>query len=108
MKSIDTIVCVAPTPPALIDENGYTWYLWWADVYPDVVLMVPPESLELYRQHPDWGALFKNIRAYDPTGIVSLTEGNASDGKTYRLDGSPVQTLKPGIYIRDGRKVVVK
>ena len=108
MKCFETIVCLAPTPPALIDENGYTWSLWWADVFPDVVLMVPPESVELYRQHPDWGALFKNIRAYDPTGIASLTNDNATDGKTYRLDGTPALSTQSGIYIRDGRKVVVK
>lgn len=107
---LETIVCLAPTPPAAMDEDGSTWWLGFTGFYQDqgIVLMVPRESVELYRQDPIWGEFFKNnIRAYDPTGIASLTDDNAKADKLYRLDGTPAQSTKPGFYVKNGKKLIL-
>ena len=69
--------------------------------------MVPEESVEMYQKDPDWG-MFKNIVAISATGIVTQTASASIDGRLYRLDGTPSQGNKPGIYIQNGRKVIVK
>lgn len=43
------------------------------------------------------------------TAILSVSAGSNSDGKIYDLNGNQVKTpLKKGIYIKNGRKVVIK
>ena len=43
------------------------------------------------------------------TAIQSVSAGSNSDGKIYDLNGNQVKTpLKKGIYIKNGRKVVIK
>jgi chaperone required for assembly of F1-ATPase len=43
------------------------------------------------------------------TAIQSVSAGSNNDGKIYDLNGNQVKTpLKKGIYIKNGRKVVIK
>lgn len=42
------------------------------------------------------------------TGIGTINENRKADGIYYNLMGQPVANPTPGIYIRDGRKVIVK
>jgi hypothetical protein len=43
-----------------------------------------------------------------PTGIVSLTDDHKKDDKLYRLDGTPVLNPKSGIYIKNGKKMMIR
>ena len=52
-----------------------------------------------------------NDSQYDPTGISSITsEPSLNSGICYDLNGRRLneKALKPGIYIRQGKKVVMK
>jgi hypothetical protein len=70
---------------------------------------------EAYTTHADVnGARPNNIRIapqpkYDVTGIKTL-ESDATEGTWYSLDGRKMQTQpqRKGIYISNGKKVVVK
>jgi hypothetical protein len=44
-----------------------------------------------------------------PTGINSLTPSQKGEGSVYyNLNGQRVKTLRQGLYIRDGKKMVIK
>ena len=80
-----------------------------ADVYETAELIVPDESLELYMAAPDWQR-FKNIRgANGRTGIAGVHTRTDAAPAVYDLQGRRL-TKQPqrGVYIQDGKKVVVK
>ena len=43
-----------------------------------------------------------------PDGINEVEQNSTGDGKVYNLNGVPVNTLSKGVYIINGKKVVVK
>jgi hypothetical protein len=53
-----------------------------------------------------------DVQAVTPMGIENLEEPTVQRGRIYNLDGqymgNSVQGLQPGIYIRDGRKLIIK
>ena len=42
------------------------------------------------------------------TGILSVDNNDDDNGKTYNIMGMPVSSMKHGVFIRNGKKVVVK
>lgn len=53
------------------------------------------------------GKLF--IEDYTPTGISHISTSKPVDDKnTYDMNGRPVSSVKKGVYIQNGRKVVIK
>ena len=108
-SNLECIVCLAPAVPFHTPRN---FSPEWADDYNarQAVLLVPEESVELYRQDPYWGKL-TNIYAYkDPTAIASvLSENNNASGVYFDLQGRRLSG-KPskGVYIENGKKRVVK
>ena len=42
------------------------------------------------------------------TGILSVDNNDGDNGKTYNIMGMPVSSMKHGVFIRNGKKVVVK
>lgn len=46
--------------------------------------------------------------AADATGIVNVTAKETTDNQYYTLDGRPVENPTPGVYILNGKKVVIK
>lgn len=43
-----------------------------------------------------------------PTGIKGIQTATVTDGAVYNMNGQRVQTLSKGMYIRDGKKFIVK
>ena len=70
------------------------------------VLHVPAETAELYRAADQWSA-FDNIDEMI-TGIDAIAIDRMGDGTYYNLLGQPVKNPTTGIYILDGKKVLVK
>ena len=70
------------------------------------VLHVPAETAELYRAADQWSA-FDNIDEMI-TGIDAIASDRKGDGTYYNLLGQPVKNPTSGIYILDGKKVLVK
>lgn len=104
-----TVICYAAIPPICLEND-----IW--SVSNDAVLRVPKESIELYEQAVFWQHFFRwaNVEAIeDVTGIESA-EADVPYMHTdavYDLSGrriADVESLKSGIYIVNGKKVVIK
>ena len=95
-----SVYCYAENPPAC--EAG-TWDYRLSKERLKYILYVPEGSEEKYRNNEGWNG-FKEIRSIPSTDIMLATAGHQQDGKTYRLDGTPVQSTKQGIYIKNGKK----
>ena len=76
-------------------------------------LHVPDEAINDYCQAKPWKD-FKSIVALTddnpkPAGVNAVTSnGKATEGKIYRLDGQCVKQHRKGLYIVNGRKVTIK
>lgn len=104
-----TVICYAAIPPICLEND-----IW--SVSNDAVLRVPKESIELYEQAVFWQHFFRwaNVETIeDVTGIESA-EADVPYMHTdavYDLSGrriADVENLKSGIYIVNGKKVVIK
>ena len=119
-KKLKTIICHAINPPKtgpVSSPYGYgsgcghekfASYQWSI-----ITLYVPRESLEDYYFHNVWGEI-DNIYAIDemvetPTFINStIANGVIMDDVWYSLDGTKVDEPTKGVYIKNGKKYVVK
>ena len=66
-----------------------------------------------YNQPPHLGYylpdFIESFQGNDPTGIVEIKEdGGLDNGPVYNLHGVPVDKPTKGIYITNGKKVIVK
>lgn len=77
---------------------------------PNIKLYVPVGCKEAFSQTPYWGLM--DIREYDFNAGVETVTSDAlpADGKLYDLQGRLTETTgaTPGVYVRDGRKILVR
>jgi hypothetical protein len=108
VSNLTQIISSAATPPtcgtqALDDINKW-----------NCTLKVPMESLAEYQQAEQWKDFF--FIEGTETGIGNISSNRPSDGKcdVYGADGrlirrnANVRSLKKGLYIINGKKVLVK
>ena len=81
-------------------------------VYDNAVLYVPTGTKSLYEKREPWN-LFFDIVEMDFTGIDEVLdevkgEGGKVEGIYYDLNGRVVENPSSGIYIINGKKVVIK
>jgi hypothetical protein len=69
-------------------------------------LYVPTGSLEAYQNALIWKD-FQHIIGMDYTGISNVSASTKTN-ITYTLDGRRVENPTKGIYIMNGKKVVIK
>lgn len=89
----------------------------WPSVFSDysATLYVPEGSLSVYRETSPW-SMFENIIEKTGSGINDVNTEESSEVVVYNLHGvrmnistrEELSTLLPGLYIVNGRKVVVK
>ena len=105
------VYCYAENVPRMVDEYGYQCtdafegsYIEYATLY------VPAESVSSYSSTTPWSN-FKKIVPLTPeeTDVKSLRQMTSAN-HYFMLDGRKVtgQPTKKGVYIVDGRKVVMK
>jgi hypothetical protein len=99
---------------SFIQEPFATTSNCWYVVPKDIPLYVPYGTKEIYQSTDGWKE-FTNIIEMDETaGIESLTSDSSAKGEEsgniYSLDGRKVSNsgLPKGIYIKNGKKVVIK
>ena len=88
--------------PAVVEVSNFT-----EEQFASVELNVPAGSLAAYQAADVWKE-FLNIKEFDATGIEELKSENGKVQTTYDLQGRKVDTLNKGLYIIDGKKVLVK
>ena len=99
----------------LVDEDGHetsdngafaeeTYH--WSELY------MPEGSYDYYNQEPwtTWFGAMVSSLPYVATGIDQAEKSVEAPALWYSLDGKPMLSAptKPGLYIRNGKKVVVK
>ena len=79
------------------------------DTYKNATLYVPAGTKEKYEATEGWKK-FANIVEMDETGIdaVDALPASSADAPVYNLNGQRVNAPVNGIYIKNGRKVLVK
>ena len=81
------------------------------DSYPEyATLHVPAASIDSYKAKSPWSSFGKIVALTDEeTGIEELKAGNGTKASVlFDLNGRRVQKAQKGLYIQNGRKVLVK
>ena len=104
--NIGSIYIATVNPPSVRSYN------FDSTDYAVIDLYVPKESLSAYKSHSVWGK-FKFIYTYDATGIEGVEMDNelVNEAPVYNLQGMKMQNtdnLPKGIYIKNGKKYLVK
>ena len=110
-SNLKTYRCMGQTPPRMEDLDVHDRNL--GTIYsPDAVLYVPKGCRKVYGTAPYWRQFMVILEMDDVVGVKPVQqEGSRADGPTYDLQGRRMAEYKPlqrGIYVKDGRKFVVK
>lgn len=108
---LKSIICHAIIPPAFVSKTPFS-----NNIYADAKLIVPEESIDLYKNADIWKHFFviegmtaiedtesaipidKASDVYDLTGRVVLKQAKSND----------INNLEKGIYIINGKKVLLR
>lgn len=97
------LVCKATTPPRLGKDVFSGSHIVFNNVY------VPTESVELYKAADGWKELrIVSMDKFVTNGIDGIEVRQSADSGVYDLQGRKITNATKGIYIRNGKKVVVK
>lgn len=97
---VETMTCYAPNPPKLGKDVFLNSIIYNMPVY------VPSKSYDIYKNTEVWKD-FKLLRIVDD-GIEDITTGKQSSNAFYDLQGRKVKSPTKGLYIKDGKKVLIK
>ena len=114
--NLKTIICYSDDAPGVTAPSGYAYscednkFQSWQ--WETVTLYVPRESLEKYYFDRVWGEI-DNIYAIDEmesmTSSVNAVDNNVVENDTwYSLNGEKVDKPNKGVYIKNGKKYIVK
>ena len=112
-ESIKSVYCESQEPIQAKDifpnyYNGET-----SPLYDICILYVPVGCVDKYKASEEWGR-FANIKEFTPTAIhgIVIDVYNEKSPTIYTLDGKNIgkdmQTLPKGIYVKGGKKIVVR
>lgn len=108
---------------AFIACFGLSDYYVWAENVPstngylfsgvsieECTLHVPAASVEIYRKTSPWSLFGKIVPLTDEdlTNVKGIMQSDNLNCEYYNLSGSKVNNPKKGIYIKNGKKVVLK
>lgn len=79
----------------------------WQFEFTTATLYVPAGTKEKYEATSAWN-LFPSIVEMDATGIGTVQVSDDDDAPVYNLNGQRVNTIGKGIYIKNGKKVLVR
>lgn len=97
---VETMTCYAPNPPKLGKDVFLNSMIYLIPVY------VPSKSYDIYKTTDVWKD-FKLRRIVDD-GIEDITTGKQSSNAFNDLQGRKVKRPTKGLYIKDGKKVLIK
>ena len=74
--------------------------------FENITLHVPASAVDAYKSTWPWSN-FKEIVPIDPNAIMGVTQSDDRNGEYYDLIGRKVHQPQKGLYIRNGKKVIV-
>ena len=101
-SKLTAITIKAITPP-VIDYSTF-----YEEFDKSIPLYVPANSVEAYKSATYWGAFSNIIGIEDETGVKHSENKNQRSEIIYDLQGRRVEKMEKGIYIINGKKIVVK
>ena len=96
----EDMTCYAPNPPKLGKDVFLNSMIYLIPVY------VPSKSYDIYKTTEVWKD-FKLLRIVDDS-IEDITTGKQSSNAFFDLQGRKVKRPTKGLYIKDGKKVLIK
>lgn len=106
-ESLEDFYCYAEVLPEIPERDRYSLF---KDSYVEYsTLHVPASAIELYRSTSPWSD-FGSIVAIEGTGIeqVSSDKSQVTSEEWYTLEGIRVAQPRKGVYIHNGKVVVIK
>ena len=94
----------------IIEPFAIDNYIFYSDnnvIYENALLIVPEGTKSAYQSTGGWSN-FKNIVEASTNGIESILSAPIGIDIWYNLQGQRVDNLGKGIYIKNGRKIVIK
>ncbi len=118
-EGLVSITCDAETAPVLDNPEGWTdhfkGYTEWDFIVKNCTVYVPSETAkETYNQNGDawtyWGSFYTNEKVVvkNPTAIRSLRQESKGDEAIFNLAGQRVNGNAKGLFIKNGKKYIVK
>ena len=99
--ALESIYLMAEAPPTVSSSSFTNAH------YIDAVLYVPTGCLEAYQNADVWNE-FWEIKEFDTTGISDVKTENKKETTIYDINGRVVENPANGIYIVDGKKVLLR
>lgn len=102
--SLKDVYCYAEHVP---NTGGSVFY----DLPTSATLHVPASSINDYKNTASWSGFGKIValKDGDPSGVKAIKNGEQNDNApVFNLNGQRVDTPAKGIYIKNGRKVLMK
>lgn len=96
----ETMTCYAPNPPKLGKDVFLNSVIYHIPVY------VPSRSYDIYKTTEVWKDF--DLRKLVDDAIEDITTGKQSSSDFFDLQGRKLKNPTKGLYIKDGKKVVVK
>lgn len=97
---VETMTCYAPNPPKLGKDVFLNSIIYNMPVY------VPSKSYDIYKNTDVWKDF--DLRILVDDGIEDITTGKQSSNAFYDLQGRKVKSPTKGLFIKDGKKVLIK
>ncbi|MBR6592137.1 MAG: hypothetical protein IKK81_05900 [Prevotella sp.] len=96
----EDMTCYAPNPPKLGKDVFVNSMIYHIPVY------VPSKSYDIYKTTEVWKDF--DLRRLVDDGIEDITTGKQSSNAFFDLQGRKVKRPTKGLYIKDGKKVLIK
>ena len=106
-KALESIYMLAETPPAVAKGDSWSDPSFTNFHYLSTTLYVPTGCLEAYQNADVWKE-FWEIKEFDATGINDVKTENEKAATVYDINGRMVENPENGIYIVDGKKVLLR
>lgn len=110
--SVNKLVVLAETPPNF-NDNSYLRYYNPLGIQLETNIYVPDASVWTYQNYPGWRNYTNILPMSELTGINSVAVDDAAEQRTddgiyYDLQGRKVMNPQKGVYIHQGKKVMIK
>ena len=103
--NFESVISMIEEPFAIKGESE-EFSPFYHDTFQNAILYVPVGTVDMYKETKGWKE-FVTIKEVGGTGIGHV-EAQASDAPYYNLNGMRIVRPKKGIYIKNGKKLVIK
>ena len=104
-SNIESVISMIEEPFTIKGESE-EFSPFYHDTFQNAILYVPVGTVDMYKETKGWKE-FVTIKEVGGTGIGHV-EAQASDAPYYNLNGMRIAQPKKGIYIKNGKKLVIK